>query len=178
MSDRSRGSRQGRIPYPRRQTSWANGTGGTAAVDISAGTAVFLGSAIQAAVDGLTVIRTRGLFRTYLTLGTNVGDGFQGAFGIGIASLAAVTAGIGSVPTPITEQEADSWLFWMPVSIHAPVATATELSAASSQDILVDSKAMRKLETTMAIYAIFEAAEVGVATATLYWDSRSLVKLP
>ena len=165
----------------RRQTSWDLGPGGTVATTINATGSQIVGGFIvpQTAVEGLTIVRMRGAIALYLTLATSVNDGFQGAFGIGIATLAGVTAGIGSIPTPITEQDSDSWLYWTPVSIHGPVVSSTSLeSGPTSQRIEVDSKAMRKFPGEMAIYAALQMVEAGTATGQLFFDSRALFKLP
>ena len=163
---------------PRRQTSWGFGTGGVAVTSISAGGSQFVGSAILPVQEGMTIVRTRGLLRWYLTLATSVGDGFQGAFGIGIATTKAVAAGIGSVPVPTTQQDSENWLFWSPISIHGPVVSSSDLAGATHQDLVIDSKAMRKFtDSEISIYAAIELAEIGTATAELFFDSRMLLKL-
>ena len=176
---RFRGLSRGRPVTVARQTAWGVGPGSTAASTINATGSQLVGSAITATVEGATVIRIRGEIAMYLTLATGVNDGFQGAFGIGIASLAAVTAGIGSVPTPITEQGSESWLYWAAFSIHGPVVSSTSLeSGPTSQRFMVDTKAMRKLPTELVIYAALQSVEAGTATGQLFFDSRALVKLP
>jgi len=172
-----RGSSRARVPQ-RRRNSWEEGPGSTTGLGVSGSTIQFLGSALQPTLDGLTLARLRGRFSWFLTLATSAGDGFQGAFGIGVATAAAVTAGTGSVPTPITEQAWDGWLYWTPLSIHGAVVSSTALGEETKQDFEVDSKAMRKLKEEDAIYAMLEIIEVGTATATAFFDSRILLKLP
>ncbi len=70
---------------------------------MTASSSVFVGAAVTPTIEGSTMIRIRGLLNYFLLAGAAAGDGFQGAFGIGIATTAAVAAGIASVPTPITE---------------------------------------------------------------------------
>ena len=175
---RSRGFRQ--VPVrssPKRLTSWEEGPGGTAALGLSASTIQFLGAALTPTQDGLTQIRLRGRLSWFLTLATSAGDGFQGAFGIGKATAAAVLAGTGSVPTPITEQAWDGWLYWTPISIHGAVVSSTALGNETKQDFEIDTKAMRKLYEEDSIYAMIEIVEIGTATATMFFDSRILFKL-
>ena len=176
---RLRGSFRQRAPV-RRQTSWAIGPGSTVATTINATGSQIVGGFIvpQVSVEGLTLVRLRGSIALYLTLATTVNDGFQGAFGIGLATNAAVTAGIGSIPTPITEQDSDSWIYWTPVSIHGPVVSSTDLLGATHQRIEVDTKAMRKFPGEMALYAALQMVEAGTATGQLFFDSRTLFKLP
>jgi len=169
-----RGSNRGSVT-PRRRKGWDFGPGGTAVTVISASSSVFLGMFVQPTTDGLTLLRLRGMLSFYLTAAAAAADGFQGAIGIGIASAAAITAGAASVPTPITEQSADSWIFWSPISIHVPVASNL---LAGVQHHVVDTKAMRKLDDTDGIYAIVELVEVGAATIQLNFDSRILFALP
>ena len=107
--------------------------------------------------------------------------------GIGIATLAAVTAGVASVPTPITEAGWDGWLWHMFFQCRA--AGIIDGSAMGDTDAVnptaaavrfeIDSKAMRKFEDTdLAIYAALEVSEVGTSTMVWSFDSRALFKLP
>ena len=180
----SRGTTRGRqIPYPRRLTSWELGPGGTAPTVINSSVSIFLGAFIQATSDGLTVIRIRGEFVWWLDLATASNDGFAGALGIGLASEAAISAGAASVPTPITEQTSENWLYHRYLSIKSPVAFASAAAQdgpniATSVRIDVDTKAMRKFLSDLGIYAIMEVVEVGTASSQVAFNSRSLVKLP
>ncbi len=93
--------------YPvrtRRRTGWEAGTGGTLITTLSTSNAQFVGNVLAVLNDGFTIVRTRGYVQVLLTTATAANNGFQGAFGIGIASTAAIAAGIASVPTPLTEQ--------------------------------------------------------------------------
>ena len=183
MARSSHGFPRGRSQ--RRLTAWALGPGGQTADTITTGAAKFVGSAIQAQVEGLTVIRIRGRLIAHLGLVTAALDGFLGAFGIGIASFAAVTAGIASVPTPLTESDSENWLYWTPIQlIGTQIGTATlnpigtQMATVGSVNLEVDTKAMRKFPSDLAIYAAMEFTEIGAATAGLEFDSRALVKLP
>ena len=174
---RRRGFSQGHSQ--RRRTGWEEGPGGLASTGISATASGFLGAALIPLLDGLTLVRTRGLFNLVLSAAASAGDGYQGAIGIGLTTASAVAAGIASVPTPITEQDWDGWLFWHVISAHAGDATAGSRNwDQSNQVIPVDSKAMRKFEDGMALFAAFEVTEIGTATASLFFDSRMLFKLP
>ncbi len=169
---------QGRVRIPRRATSWVDGVGGTAVTDIAASSVQFLGNALVGVVEGLTVVRIRGLFRCWLTLATAANDGFSGAVGIGIAATTAVAQSIGAVPTPITEMDSDNWLWYQTFSVFNPVVSSTELTApVMAFTAEIDSKAMRKFPTNMSLYAAFEVVEVGTATMSMSLDSRVLVKL-
>ena len=111
MANRFRGSSQARVIAPRRKTSWEVGTGDGTVTARTDTTPTFVGLAVTSTLPGLTVARIRGFFQVKMLLATSEADGMSGAFGIGIASLAAVTASIASVPTPITESDAENWLY-------------------------------------------------------------------
>jgi len=177
---RFRGSSQGRsIRSPRRRSSWEAGPGGTAALGLTgAATTSFIGSAVSPTTPGVTAVRLRGQIDFMLTLATAAGDGFQGAVGIGIATEAAVMAGIASVPTPITEQGDENWLWWHVFSVHNPVVSSSGITRSGFQRVVVDSKAMRKLDDGMSLYWAIELVETGTATMTVRADSRVLILLP
>ena len=160
-----------------RNTGWEEGPGGTTERQSITSEAGFVGQALSILADGLTLVRTRGLFRAQLEVITAAGDGFQGAFGIGKASLAAIAVGITAVPTPITEQTWEGWLFWHPISVHGGVSAAAD-STGSTQEFVVDSKAMRKINSDEGFYAAFEVVELGTAQVNMWFDSRMLFKLP
>ena len=173
--------RRGSFPArgPRRLNSWDDGTGGVPAQTITGSTVAFVGNAVSVLTDGTTLVRTRGQLDVILAAASAAGDGYQGAFGIGVTTQAAVAVGITAVPTPITEQTWDGWLYWTPISVHVGEATAGDKNWASgAQRTTVDSKAMRKLKEDQSIFAVWEVTEIGTATATIFWDSRALFKLP
>jgi len=176
MGVRRSGSFRGRTGL-RRLTTWDEGTGGIAVSAITASGAFFIGAAVQALGDGLTVIRQRGELTAILSVATSALDGFSGAFGIGKATSAAVLGGIANVPTPITEQSWDGWLYWTPIQVISPIAAQFDNGATVFRQT-VDTKAMRKLSEDEALYAAWEGTEVGTATMSLFWDSRVLAKLP
>ena len=165
----------------RRLTSWELGPGDATQMSISATGPVIMGQFITATQDGLTIIRIRGAASFFLASGSVAGSGFAGAFGIGMTTVTALATGVTAVPTPITEQAWDGWLFWMPIFCHTLTATLADgvNAAASVMNFEVDTKAMRKLTIEDAIYASYEAeVETGVASLRGQFDSRSLVKLP
>ena len=172
----------------RHRSSWEVGpetAGGGQPQTVIASGASLAGTAVQAAVDGLTLIRTRGELLLFLRLATAAGNGFHGAFGIAKATSAAIVAGAASVPTPITEEAWDGWLYHRYFSIMAagPIATATAAQEAlqnsattSAVRIEVDSKAMRKWAVDEGLYAAIEVTEFGTATMDWTFNSRMLFK--
>ena len=173
---RSRGSSP-RFARSRRLTGWDLGPGGTAATSLSASAALVLGSGVIILQDGLTLVRTRGRLSVILNTSANLGEGFQGAMGIGITTAQAFSdIGITALPHPIDEVDWDGWLFHTFLGVHEGLAAAT--NGSGNIDYEVDSKAMRKLTENMVIFAAIQVVEIGVSTAKVHFDSRCLFKLP
>ena len=184
---RSSGLSRGRRISQRRRKGWDVGPGQAGPQSqISATTAVIASSAGAFGQDGLTVMRLRGEAMFFLSAATAVNDGFRGAFGIGIATTAAVVAGAASVPTPIGEQAWDGWMFWQPLRLiaAAPIDGSVSTDADGMNSVTasirfeVDTKAMRKVAIDESIYAAIDVTEVGTAVMNWFFDSRVLVALP
>ncbi len=174
---------RGRTRSPtRRKTARSVGPGSVTATAFSGTSAAqFVGSSITTNDEGLTLIRLRGRLKFILNVTSSVLGGFTGAFGIGKATSAAVAAGVASIPTPITEQSWDGWLYWVPVSISSHTATIADgVNAVGTVfETEVDTKAMRKVAVEDSIYSILEfSTEVGTASGVVWFDSRVLYKLP
>ena len=180
MTRSSRQFRGGSSPVrARRKSSWEEGPGGSAAVAVASSTSVIIGLGAQLLQDGTTLVRTRGLLHAWLVSVSAANEGFRGAFGIGIVRDQAFAVGVTAVPTPITDQGWDGWLFWMPFFIEAPATMATFGNAGSAVvDMPIDTKAMRKLDLGDTIYGVLEVTENGTAVANVHFDSRVLLKLP
>ena len=164
----------------RRATTWSNGPGGTTNTPIAADSAAFVGSGIVSTFPGQTIVRLRGELLISISAATAVLDGFRGAFGIGIVSLPAFTAGIASVPTPLTEDEDDNWLYhrFFTVIAGSSAGETWGNSGTPALRVEVDTKAMRKLGIDKVIYSAIEVVETGTASLDVSFNSRSLVKLP
>jgi len=169
--DRSRG-------FPtrsrRRKTEWFEGVGSQSPLQVSSSSNGFLGAGLITSFGEETMVRHRGLFVANLVSATSAGDGFIGAVGIGIVSSSAFTAGISSVPTPVTEMGWDGWLWHSFFEVHKGSVDGV---GSEHQRIELDSKAMRKLEEAMTVYAAFEVTEIGTAAVDLFLDSRVLSML-
>jgi len=124
-----------------------------------------------------TLVRTRGLFDIFLTSSSSAGDGYFGAVGIGLVTLAAFTAGAASVPTPVTEDGWDGWLWHQYVSVHEDSPDG-QGDGGGHHRVEIDAKAMRKVQGEMVLYAAFEFTEIGTAVANIFLNSRMLSKLP
>ena len=186
---RGSGFRTTRARSSRRKVSWTLGpqTGvDGASQGISASSSVIATGGAAVIEEGITLVRTRGDLNLFLTSATTAGDGFHGAFGIAVVTDQAFTAGILSVPTPITEESWNGWLYHRYFSLFAggTIAAATAAQQADQVNgtsaalhIEVDSKAMRKLNVDQTLYAVIEVVELGAAGMDWAFNSRMLMKL-
>ena len=159
-----------------RQTAWAVGPNGELAHTSSVAQA--FGVTSVPLVDGLTLIRIRGEFLFFVTSGDANGAGFTGAVGIAVVENNAVAAGIGSLPTPLTDAGDEMWVWHS--FFHAIVASTASPSQqpAATLRLVIDSKAMRKNPVGTTLFAAVEVAESGVAVAESHLQTRVLDKLP
>jgi len=179
--------------FPRsqkRKTSWDIGpetTGNGGGQSVSSTIAQLAGVGSQVVADGPTLVRTRGEIVGYLSTATAKHDGFHGAFGIAVATSAAFTAGVASVPTPLSEEDWDGWLYHRYVAVHSAgpiVDAAVSLQSDAVHNVgaafrfEVDSKAMRKLTIGQTMYACIEMVITGTAVMRWFFNCRTLVKLP
>jgi len=172
----------------RRKTSWSTGpkTGvdGSTQVITASGSTLATTTAV-AALDGITLVRTRGSMLLALRSADAAGSGFTGAFGIAKVTSAAAVAGVASIPTPITEEDWDGWLYHQYFSLIAVAQIAAVAAAAedfaevvcAALRIDVDSKAMRKFQVEETLVAVLEVSEVGTAVMAWQFNSRTLSKL-
>ena len=167
-----------RVQSLKRKTTWEEGVGGDDQTTVAASISTFLGAALAVTEDGLTLVRTRGSFQIYLRTIAAVSDGFHCALGIGIANVNAITVGITAVQTPITNMDWDGWLYHRFFDIHAAAGAIDTTEPQASIQFEVDSKAMRKINQGDALYCVLETVERGTATATAFFDSRMLFKIP
>jgi len=163
----------------RRQTSWeigpeeVNGSTSSSAAKLWSG-------AVTPVTDGLTVIRIRGYVRVILSAASAAGSGYFGAMGIGIAEDAAIAIGVTAVPTPLTEEASENWLWFQYFDIRSVTATIADGSNAFGVTAAfdIDSKAMRKLPFGKTLYGASEFVESDTSVIETQASSRVLVKLP
>ena len=181
--------RSTRSSSPRRKSSW--GVGPETTVNggpetITGTTAQIATTAVTLTLDGATLVRTRGELVVNILTAAAQADGFHGAFGIAKATAPAFTAGVAAVPTPLTEEDWDGWLYHRYFSllsggiINQGVSADEDIinSTIAALRVEVDSKAMRKVAITEVIYAVIEVVEVGTSTLRWSFNSRLLFKLP
>ena len=135
---------------------------------------------VSASVEGLTLIRTRGLLTLQLQSSAGAGNGFFGAFGICLVGIEAFTAGVASVPDPQDDVDDERWLYHTFFEVRTTGTVAAELGKDNLASFrhAVDSKAMRKEPPDLAECIVLGAVEIGTATMDWSYMSRTLVKLP
>ena len=144
-----------------------------------------LGSGVTPTADKLTVARLRGEFMAFLASASAADNGFMCALGVGIVTNAAFAIGATAVPDPIDDAEWDGWLYHRFFNLISPTAISnTAITDADSVGIVsnvvrfeVDSKAMRKQDLEETLMAVVQAVEVGTATMSVQFNSRTLVML-
>ena len=161
----------------RRQTAWGFGPGGTGITTFTASGIKIIGAQLVLASGILetTIVRLRGQLEIILQTTGGVGQGFRGAFGIGVVTTAAATIGITAVPSPITELDWDGWMYYTMFGVHHGLAAVSDGSGHERID--VDTKAMRKFGDEQTLLAVMEVVEIGTADMDVFFDSRMLLKL-
>ena len=171
------GSRAPMIGGAKRQTNWFFLSAATTAIN---GSAVLVASlnAAGLAKRPFTVVRTH--LMVYLR-NDQLGASELVIAGVGMAVVSEQSSAVGvtAVPTPLTEEAWDGWLYHRYFALFANSLTESEFlgSDGATLETEIDSKAMRKLQIDQAIFMAIEVAEVG--TATMFWsaNTRTLVKL-
>ncbi len=159
---------------PRTFKTWA-GSDATAHAfaTVAASSAVIL-SSLSILVD-ITILRTRGV----LAVGSDqvAATEFQiGAAGICVVTTAAFTAGIASLPTPVTENSWDGWLWYQSFAQRVVFGTAVGLEPQYVTSYQIDSKAMRKVGPDETIVCIAENASAS-AGLSVTCPIRQLMKV-
>jgi len=164
----------------KRTVSWAQGVVGTD-LSLSATGKQLWTTAIGSVGAALkrTIVRTRGAAIVTLKTATAGGDGFTIGLGIGLVTLQAHTAGVTSVPGPLTDTDWDGWLYHAVGHVFATTATIADgvNAAGAVARFDIDSKAMRKFdEDADILIGVIEVTEHGTATAEFQANTRILLK--
>jgi len=162
----------------RRKTGWEEGPGTNNVVAVSASQSSILGLGQQFVQDGLTIVRIRGTLEVTMSTAASAGDGFVGAFGIGIVTAPAFGVGIGSMPTPIDEIEWNGWIWHQLFQYTSSIAGGFGTTPKDSLHIEIDTKAMRKTSLEQVLFLAGQFVEVGSSAIRVTGATRMLLKLP
>ena len=174
-----RGSRFPTRSGQRRQTSWGVGPQDVDGGFSASGSSLW-SSGIIPLVEGLTIVRIRGVVKvTNATAGVAL-DGFFGAHGMCIVTNEAFAVGITAVPTPLDDEDWDGWMWHSYFDVRAPTATFADgvNAGAIYSNIEIDSKSMRKIPDGYTLVGVTEVVESGTATCEVQSQTRILFKLP
>jgi len=138
----------------KRATFWGRSPADGVVQPLAAATAILDSTAIPL-VQGETIIRARGSI--WIASDQAVDDEFYvGAVGMCIATDQAVAVGVGSIPTPYTDQDSELWF------MHQYFAGGVEFSSAIGMSpnwftrFEFDSKAMRKMPSGNTLCIVVE----------------------
>ena len=127
----------------------------------------------------VTLVRIRGMIEIHVISVSAIGDGFDGAWGIGIVSADAFAAGVASQPGALTDPEWPGWMahgFFNVRAISATIGDGVNAVAAFVR-IPIESKAMRKFGSSEVLMGSMELVENGSASGEFWADCRILAKL-
>ncbi len=168
-----RSSFRPRFPRQKRGTEWV------ASFDVTTTTALAAAGVVLDQIftpgEQLTVVRTVG----YCAWGTDqvaASEDPFGALGFMVVRSAASTAGIGSVPTPITEEGDDGWFGYVPLNSSIKFADATGFQIPALTVHPFDIRAQRKMVEGDTMIAVLENASAG-SGAVYILKFRQLLKL-
>ena len=161
----------------RRLTEWGSFEAMIRAVGIgSAGSAGAQATGVTAN-ERLTLVRLRGHGFIHMDAGAAL-DAIIVGIGLTIVDEEAFAAGVGSLPTPLTDMESD-WV-WHGVFALGPAVSATDDGGDLSRNVQfeIDSKAMRKIRTDQTLAFVTEGTVVaGTPTYDIFAVARQLYKL-
>jgi len=158
MAFRTRVTR-GRGVVHRRPTFWGRSPADAAETNIGSGIG-FLDSSKVAGFPNEVIIRIRGsLFIKSDQVIASESSG--GALGFAVVTDQALAAGVGSIPTPFTDQDSDVWMLWMPWATSFTFVTGAGFDSVSYSRFDFDSKAMRKLPLGKSLVIVIENAASG-----------------
>jgi len=167
-------NRQRLIVRPKPRTKMWIGAG-LAAQTVTGATPALIGVLNAAALllRPFTILRSRLYFRVRSdqTAATEVNTGVVSCQ---VVTDSATTAGIGSIPSPLTEPTADFFVY-EPFAYEFEFRDATGASDVSGRAFTVDSKAMRKVGHDDDVAVVLE--QRGAAGVTIGVEGRMLVQL-
>ena len=117
-------------------------------------------------VAAATLVRSRGMISASVNASGSNNNTIVGVLGIIVVSVEAFTAGLASVPTPITDS-GRPWVVWQPFGLYADGAALGEAATGAATTELFDSRGMRKLKANDVLAVVFEACQRDATTGTI-----------
>ena len=147
----------------RRPTVWGRSPADAGSTALAASTAVIDSSAVPVGA-GETIVRVRG----QIVVGSDqlaASESWAGAVGMAIVTDQAFAIGVGSVPTPYTDQDSQLWFMHQYYGGRFNFLDATGTEGQGASVFQFDSKAMRKFPLGSTLAVVVENAGQG----TIYW---------
>ena len=139
----------------RKAVDWSASAAQQSQLTVAAGTAV-LAEAFIPIVGGETVIRTRGMLGISSDQ-VSSNEVQLGAFGMCIVTAQAVSVGITAIPHPATDAAWGGWFYHTFLMSELIVLSAAGFdSNFMGQTIVIDSKAMRKVDEDERLVVVIE----------------------
>ena len=164
----------------KRRKEWSS-MGNSSLAFTASSTAV--GGNLAFGTGGFTVLRLRGEILVTLTAGGTFAAGDQAllTMAAGMVSTDAATLGATAVPDPgTTEDIGFPWIWWYQTVITAFSNSAESTNEGISNRIVVDSSAMRKVDTRQSLIWVFQYEDVAGAppVTVMQANCRVLLALP
>jgi len=162
----------------RRETLWFTSPG-SLVVLAAANQAVLLQvlNAAALAIRPFTIIRSRGVVGISSDQ-TGATEDQHAAFGCAVVSQQASAAGVGSIPTPVTDDGSDLWFVYQRLMAKIQFASVSGMDANAGKIYEFDSKAMRKVEDGEDLVVVAENGPAGTgAGVRINWYVRFLIKM-
>ncbi len=159
----------------RRGTFWGRSPADAAVTALAGGAAILDSTAIPAP-QGQTISRIRG----HLAVRSDqnaAGEDTVGAVGVLVASDEAVAVGVGSLPTPYTDQDSDLWMMHQYFSHSFTFLSSVGFQDQSFSIWEFDSKAMRKMESGQTMCFIVENGAAAGSGISYYLNFAVLFKV-
>jgi len=158
----------------KRKTTWSGLVPQTALTAV-AGSAQAILETFTPTVDGMTIVRVRGLFGV-VTDQLAASEDMMGAVGLGVVTEQASSIGITAVPHPDTDSDWGGWLWHQYYSAAFLFGDATGFAGDAMARFVMDSKAMRKIGLQERLVLVIENS--GVRGIQISNSFRVLLKLP
>ena len=159
----------------RRLTDWGSIGPFTDAVTGTGTNLVATLNAAGLALRPFTIVRTH-LAWSVTSDQTAATEDQQIAVGMAVVSEQAAAAGVGSVPTPITDLGSDLWFLWDYIAASFLFISGVGFSPELAHTRYVDSKAMRKVNADQDLAIVLEAPSSSDGMG-IHMIGRFLVKL-
>ena len=106
-----------------------------------------------------TILRCRGRLLFHLDETQQASDEVKIGCGLGIVSTDAFTLGATAMPDPSGDPEFP-WLWWDELTFSSSLAAAEETFGSTTREVIVDTKAMRKIKPAESLGWVFQYTDI------------------